>query len=265
MWANGTVSDRGRERRLGLAFMDLPVANELIDIGSMLVLIVIAAGIIYKVRGGAMHHFDKWQVLKAPANVLEAAAPAGVALRSFFTVLFRDVFTTKVLDSCSRLKRASHLTLFWGFVFLAISTTLAFITDPTNVVLPLTDPVKLFGNAGGILIVIGFIFMFYVRYRENAPAWRLTLSDVFLITLLLTVVTGFVTQQAVYSAGGSFWVADTFWVHMILVTALLATAPFTKFFHAISKPISILHDEVDGRLGREPALPIKSHGEAESS
>ena len=248
-----------------MSFMDLPVANEVIDLGSLVVLAVVVAGVLYKVRGGSMHHFDRWQVLSAPRSFAEATAPAGVALRSFFTVLFRDVLTTKVLDTCSRVKRASHLALFWGFVFLAISTTLAFITDPTDVVLPLTDPVKVFGNVGGMLVVIGFIFMFYVRYREQAPIWRLTRSDVFMTTLFLTVVTGFVTQQAVYSAGGSFWVSDTFWLHMVFVIVLLATAPFTKFFHAISKPVSILHDEVDLRLGREPPLPTSAAGSKEES
>ena len=238
-----------------MTFMDLPVANEFIDLGSIVVLAVVVAGVLYKIRGGSLYHFDRWRVLDAPRSLLEAGAPAGVALRSFFVVLFRDVFTTKVLGTCSRMKRASHLALFWGFVFLAISTTLAFITNPTNVVLPLTNPVKIFGNAGGILVVIGFIFMFFVRYREQAPVWRLTRSDVFMTTLFLTVVTGFVTQQAVYSASESFWVSDTFWLHMAFVIVLLATAPFTKFFHAVSKPVSILQDEVDLRMGREPALP----------
>lgn len=171
-------------------------------------------------------------------------------------VLLRDVFATKVLGTCSRLKRASHLALFWGFAFLGISTTLAFITDPSNTVLSLTDPVKLFGNSGGILVVVGFILMFYVRYREQVPIWRLTRSDVFMVTLFLTVITGFVTQQAVYSANGSDLVSDTFWLHMAFVIVLLATAPFTKFFHAISKPVSILHEEVDAKLGKEPLLPM---------
>ena len=105
--------------------------------------------------------------------------------------------------------------------------------------------------------------MFYVRYREEAPVWRLTRSDVFLATLFLTVVTGFVMQQAVYSAGDSFWVPDTFWVHMAFVTVLLATAPFTKFYHALSKPVSILRDEMDAKLGREPLLPTLAAGSKE--
>lgn len=239
-----------------MAFMNLPVANEIIDLGSAVVAVFVIVGVLYKIRGGALHHFDRWQVLKTPAN--NKGSSSGAAAGSFFKVLFRDVFTTQVLDTCSRIKRASHLALFWGFAFLGISTTLAFITNPSNAVLPLTDPVKLFGNVGGVLVVVGFIFMFYVRYREQAPIWRLTRSDVFMLTLLVTVATGFVTQQAVYSSFGPYWVSNTFWLHMVFVIVLLATAPFTKFFHAISKPVSILYDEVDVKLGREPVLPSKA-------
>ena len=235
--------------------MNLPVANELIDLGSVIVLLVVVVGLGYRVKGGSLHHFDRWQVLNAPAGAAGATSSSRAVVRSFFIVLFRDVFATKVLDTCSRLKRASHIAIFWGFAFLGISTTLAFITNPSNAVLPLTDPVKLFGNAGGVLVVVGFVFMFYVRYREQAPVWRLTRSDVFMLTLFLTVVTGFVTQQAVYSVAGPFWVSGTFWLHMVFVVVLLATAPFTKFFHAVSKPVSILYEEVDERLGREPVLP----------
>lgn len=238
--------------------MGLPIANEFIDLGSILVLLVIVAGVLYRIRSGATRHFDRWMVLKPPRSLVEAASHFKEALLSFFTVLFRDVFTTQVLGTCSRLKRVAHLAIFWGFASLAVSTTLAFITNPGNLVLPLTNPVKLFGNAGGVLVVGGFVGMFYVRYREQAPVWRLTRSDVFMITLFLTVVTGFVTQQAVYSTSGSDWVSGTFWLHMAFVIVLLATAPFTKFFHSISKPVSILHDEVDGRLGNEPVLPIRT-------
>ncbi len=237
-----------------MSFMNLPVSNELIDLGSIAVLVVVVAGVTYKIRGGSLHHFDRWR-LNTTEGIVGGTATWGVAFRSLLTVLFRDVFTTKVLDTCSRLKRIAHLAIFWGFVFLGISTTLAFITNPTDIILPLTNPVKLFGNAGGTLVVMGFLAMFYVRYREQAPLWRLTRSDVFMITLCMTVVTGFITQEAVYSTSGPGWVSGTFWLHMAFVVTLLATAPFTKFFHAISKPVSILHEEVDRRIGKEPVLP----------
>ena len=243
-----------------MAFMDLPVANIVIDTGRLVDLIVVVAGELQRERRGSLNHFFHWQIFASSRvrNSQRNMVPKenkGVG-SSIFNVLFRDVFTTRVLATCSKTKRYSHLALFWGFVFLAVSTTLAFLTNPHDVILPLYNPVKIFGNAGGVLVLGGFIGMFYVRYRERLPIWRLNRSDMFLMTLFLTVVTGFITQQMIYSSTGSFWVSNAFWVHMILVVLLLATAPFTKFFHALSKPVSMLYDEIDRRSGREPLLPV---------
>jgi nitrate reductase gamma subunit len=234
-----------------MAFMNLPVSNELIDLGGIVVLALIAVGLVYRVRGGSLHHFYRWQLI----GPVEKATATSAVVRSFFVVFFREVLTTRVLKTCSKAKRLSHLGLFWGFVFLGVSTILAFVTNPTNLVLPLWNPVKVFGNVGGALVLVGFAGMFYVRYGEHAPIWRLTRSDLFLMILFLAVVTGFITQQAVYSAGETVWVSATFWIHMVFVVGLLATAPFTKFFHAVSKPIALLHEELDAKSGREPLLP----------
>ena len=233
--------------------MDLPIANLIIDIGSLFVLLLIILGIGYRIRKGSLHHFFLWKVFRERTKKSNASSQT---TQSFFTVLFREVFAFRVLGTCSKLKRAAHLAIFWGFVSLAISTTLAFFTNPTNLVLPLYNPVKIFGNLGGALVVVGFLAMFYVRYREKAPIWRLTRSDMFLLTLFLAVVTGFITQQTVYSSLSSYWVSSSFWIHMAFVITLLATAPFTKFFHAVSKPISLLYEEIDRRRGDvEPLLP----------
>jgi nitrate reductase gamma subunit len=250
--------------------MNLPVANIVIDVGSLVVLIVVLAGILQRVNRGSLNHFFHWSILASSHVIGSKMTPdasekrKGVA-RSIISVLFYDVFATRVLGTCSKVKRISHLAVFWGFVFLAISTTLAFFTNPNNTVLPLYNPVKIFGNAGGILVIAGFLGMFYVRSREKLPVWRFTRSDLFLLAILLTVVTGFITQEAIYSTAGSYWVSSTFWIHMILVTFLLATAPFTKFFHALSKPVSLLYEEVDRRSGREPLLPMGTQLTKDSS
>ncbi len=233
-----------------MSLMNLPIANQLIDLGALIVLVLVILGIIYRSKGGSLHHFFPWQIFSKRAKEGEPQVA-----RSFFTVLFREVFVFRVLGTCSKVKRFSHLAIFWGFVFLGISTTLAFFTNPTNAVLPIYNPVKLFGNVGGALVFAGFVGMFYVRYREQAPIWRLTRSDVFLVTLFLAVVTGFITQQTIYSSLGPDWVSSSFWIHMAFVIMLLATAPFTKFFHAISKPFSLLYEEIDRRSGAEPFLP----------
>jgi nitrate reductase gamma subunit len=241
-----------------MSFMNLPVANQLIDAGSLVVLVLIVLGVFYRYKTGSFHHFVHWQTFNPGSSDgnQEAKSPSSTTvIPSFFTILFREVFAFRVLQTCSKLKRVSHLAIFWGFVFLGISTTLAFFTNPTNLVLPLSNPVKLFGNVGGALVVAGFFGMFSVRYREGAPVLRMTRSDVFLLILFLAVVSGFVTQQTVYSSMGAYWISSAFWIHMVLVIMLLVTAPLTKFFHAISKPVSLLYEEMDKNSGVEPLLP----------
>lgn len=232
--------------------MDLPIANVLIDVGGLIVFLFVIGGIAYRVKKGTLHHFFHWKVFEKPNRKDNASNQVS---SSAFSVLFRDIFAFRVLDTCDKMKRISHIAIFWGFLFLAISTTLAFLTNPNNVVLPLYNPVKVFGNVGGALVVAGFIGMFYVRYREQDAIWRLTRSDMFLMTLFFAVVTGFITQQTIYSGLSSEWVSYSFWIHMALVVLLLATAPFTKFYHAVSKPFYLLYEEMDNRGRAEPNLP----------
>ncbi|MCL5068504.1 MAG: hypothetical protein M1368_09165, partial [Thaumarchaeota archaeon] len=224
-------------------------------IGSLFVLALVSIGIVYKLDKGALHHFYFWNIFSNKDDSKKSSKPIAKTTQSFFTVLLREVFAFRVLETCSKVKRFAHLAIFWGFIFLAISTTLAFFLNPSDIVLPLNHPVKIFGNVGGALVVGGFVGMFYVRYREKAPIWRLSRSDLFLVVLFLAVVTGFVTQQTIYSSMNSFWVSSSFWIHMIFVTALLATAPFTKFFHAISKPFALLYEEIEKRSGVESLIP----------
>jgi nitrate reductase gamma subunit len=237
-----------------MSFLNLPISNEYIDIGGLIVLLVVAIGLVYRAERGSFRHFFQWQPIGA-ASKDGGASSFSVVVPSMFRVLYRDVFAAQVLRTCSRAKRLSHLGLFWGFALLALSTILAFLTNPTNLVLPLWNPVKVSGNVGGVLVLVGFAGMFYARYNERAPIWRLTRSDVFLMILMLAVLTGFVTQQAEYSDAYTSWVSPTFWIHMVFVVGLLATAPFTKFFHAVSKPIALLHEAIDAKSDREPLLP----------
>lgn len=205
-----------------------------------------------------MHHFSYWQIFSNKTSPPATAANTSNQERKnpgFGTFILQDLLVFRFLGTCSRTKRVSHIAIFWGFVFLAVSTTLAFLTNPNNLILPLDDPVKVFGNGGGVLIILGFLGMFYVRSREGGSILRLTRSDVFLVTLFLAVISGFATQQTIYSSVGSVWVSSAFWVHMVLVVALLATAPFTKFFHALAKPISLANEQIDRESGVEPLLP----------
>ena len=235
--------------------MNLPVSNSLIDLAGLVLLGVVLVGLAVKASEGMFRRFPNWR-LQPRAN--DGKPSGGGTVSGFFNVLFTQVFATSVLGTCDRAKQAAHLLIFWGFVFTGVSTVLAWATNPQNLVLDLTNPVKLFGNAGGVLILIGFAVMFYVRYNEKKGMWHVTRGDYFILALLLTVVTGFITQQAVYSYPTADMIAATFWVHMGLVVLLMATAPFTKFGHALFKPVWLLYDKVSDNRGEETLIPAPS-------
>ena len=238
-----------------MATMNLPVSNAVIDIAGFVLLGVVLVGLAVKASDGMLRRFPNWRI---PPSGGAARASGGGTGSAFFSVLFTEVFATSVLGTCNRAKQAAHLLIFWGFVFTGISTILAWATNPQNLVLDITNPVKLFGNAVGILILFGFAAMFYVRYNEKIGMWHITRGDYFILALFFSVVTGFITQQAVYSYPTADVIAATFWIHMALVILLIATAPFTKFGHALFKPVWLLYDKASDNRGEEDLTPAPS-------
>lgn len=224
---------------------------ELIDIGALVILTIIIVGIVRGVRTRTLQ-FPRKEIKtlmrKRPENS-EGTITRSDWLKSLASVLLLDVGTSRTLRTCHKAKWASHVSIFWGFVFTAIATTLAFFLKPEGMILPLTHPIKIFGNLGGILIVVGCAAMFAVRYQESGSAWHLNRSDFFLIALFSAAVSGFAIQQAIYAFGRSgLTTSAVYWIHIALIVLLLATSPFTKFIHALYKPSWTLYDDLERKF-----------------
>jgi nitrate reductase gamma subunit len=205
-----------------------------VDIGGIIILIVVIFGIAYGLV--------RWR--KALAETLPHITSYSLSAASKAKVLANnlgiDVFYQKPIADCSRARWIAHLAMFWGFLGLAVTTTLDEIVNPAAAPLELTSPIRILGNISGVLFVAGVSVsigrrLFVPSVRENS-----NLGDfVFLLLLFLTGVSGFTTEifsdlNVVFPDGFSYW------FHIILVTALLASAPFSKFVHAIGRPILLL-------------------------
>ena len=57
----------------------------------------------------------------------------------------------------------SHSLVMWGFVLLGVATTLNWIMDPKGYPLPMWHVVRISGNIGGFLFIIGLAII-VVRY-----------------------------------------------------------------------------------------------------
>ena len=135
----------------------------------------------------------------------------------------------------------NHMMMFWGFLGLLVSTGLRFLVVPTNGnVVSLADPVRVLGTASGILLTFGTLAMMAQRLRKSDVSTKHTLFTdwVFLVLLLLAGITGFLLEA--FSYGSAAWLTDyTLAAHLVVVFELLILAPFTKFAHAIYRPIGI--------------------------
>lgn len=205
-----------------------------IDIGGAIVLVVVIIGISYGLL--------RWR--KALAETLPRVAGYSLSAASRAKVLANnlgiDVFYQKPIADCSRTRWIAHLAMFWGFLGLAVTTTLDEIVNPAAAPLQLGSPVRILGNISGILFVAGVSFS--LARRVSVPSVREN-SDrgdfVFLLLLFLAGVSGFTTE--IFSElNVAFPDGFSYWFHIILVAALLASAPFSKFVHAIGRPILLL-------------------------
>jgi len=202
-----------------------------VDIGALIVLVVVVAGVVFGLsrwRGALAGHFSSYS--------LSASSKTRILANS----LAVDVLYQKSIADCSRPRWFAHMAMFWGFVGLAVTTTLDEILNPSAGPLPLFSPVRILGNVSGVIFVAGVSYSLARRLAVPSVRENSTVGDaVFLSLLILTGVTGFITEMF---SQFNLVVPDSFsyWSHLLLVAALLASAPFTKFIHAIGRPILLL-------------------------
>jgi nitrate reductase gamma subunit len=205
-----------------------------VDFGAGIVLAIVVIGVIYGLV--------RWRTpvslktSKVAGRSLSVSAKAKVLANN----LIIDVFYQKSIADCSHARWFAHLAMFWGFLGLAATTTLDEIMNPSAGPLSITSPIRILGNVSGVLFVAGVSVslgrrMILPSVRENS-----TIGDgIFLGLLFLTGVSGFVTE---FFSEFNFAFPDniSYWFHIILVAALLASAPFSKFVHAIGRPLLLL-------------------------
>jgi len=161
-------------------------------------------------------------------------------IKNFFRVIFIEVATQLRFAKCTNKKRyLPHMTLFWGFIGLAIATTIVFGIRFYNVSLPREVPL-IIGSISGVVLLYGAIYFIVARLVKGEAYSKFSHhSDwMFLLLLFLSVVTGFLLTLFRYiNAPALSYI--TFTIHLIVVFDLLLTAPFTKFAHSIYRPLAL--------------------------
>jgi NAD-dependent dihydropyrimidine dehydrogenase PreA subunit len=133
-----------------------------------------------------------------------------------------------------------HYCIMWGFVGLGLATAFDFLFKTPGELVPLWYPSRLVGTVAGLALMYGISLTIVRRLRGNDRAQTRLLSADWLFLDLLFVVglTGLVLEMAVYVpslTGIGYWF---FLVHVVLAMELLVLFPFSKFAHALYRPLA---------------------------
>ena len=100
------------------------------------------------------------------------------------------------------------------------------------------------GIVAGLALTYGSVYFIYKRFegKEEYASYSHLSDWTFLLLLLLVGVTGFLLDLFMFA---DFPLAAyvTYAVHLLAVFNLLITAPFTKFVHALYRPLALLMQE----------------------
>lgn len=175
---------------------------------------------------------------------------------SFISALIKTVIVIlahKRFSSCdvSLYRRTAHMFVLFGFGFAAIATTIAFLEmdffhhpPPYS----FSHPLKIFGNIGGVSILIGIIIILIQHNKNAVISVKMSYAlKLFIVNVILVVITGFGAQF--YRVGAVVELAyPLYFFHILTVFFLLIYAPYSYFGHMFYRTLAMVFATSIGRL-----------------
>jgi citrate/tricarballylate utilization protein len=150
-------------------------------------------------------------------------------------------------------RRAFHILTVAGFFSDLVSTTLAFVYQDMLHHLPpyaLTSLPVLFGTVGGVALLVGTAGLLVLKAlsdRGQAAEHAYSLDYAFLVFLGLAALTGLILLVFRSHAGMGVLLI----LHLSMVAALFATAPYGKFVHVVYRTFALLRFQMESE-GAQP-------------
>jgi len=197
-----------------------------------------------------LYEFIRWRGVLSPI-AKGFRLGAGRWLNIFVGTIANDVVYQQISPKCPDRKWVSHSLIFWGFLLLSASTALNYVTNPGGGLLPLTDPVRILGNLGGLILLAGLVIVILlISMDPNKREVTFAADYLFGALLVLAGVTGFLTEF-VSELNAVEWIYAVYVIHLLSSAALLVLAPFTRFIHAFGRPVIRLAERYIEALSRD--------------
>lgn len=178
-------------------------------------------------------------------------------LTSFVSSLV-EIFKHSNFKRCGVNKgsRYAHLLTFYGFIFVVIShfgyqlyPIMAVVLLP----LPLTNPLKIIGIIGSLLLFSGLTLIIYRWLLRKSEVGKATYFDWFFVVLLYLITITGITTLLLRLAGAIDLLHWLYLVHLVVFFVLLVYAPFSKFAHLLYRTLAMTYAK---QIGREVATEV---------
>ncbi|MBK9739837.1 MAG: 4Fe-4S dicluster domain-containing protein [Actinobacteria bacterium] len=227
---------------------------------AVMVLMAVAgvAGVVTMVRGVARRDGVTFTSLVSGRTALTrtgAALWSALGVESLGQTRYRrDCKDDEPVEPLYRRRWLIHAMAIWGFLGLMVATGLdwglALIgVKETGTAIPIWYPSRLIGTIAGLMLIYGVMwFMINRATKYNRAASISTGSDwLLLILLMITGVSGFVIEAALYMPNPPSWGYWMFLFHVAIALELMLLLPFTKFAHAIYRPVALFFYSLAGK------------------
>ena len=244
------------------AFFEWVPAGIIHDMGIIVMILVFLAGL-----AGVLTMISRvgpatgigWKSLMNVAGLkaIGRALWSSLAIESLYQKRYReDCENDEAAQAWYRRPWVLHAATMLGFLGLLLATILDYGLDifgikETGEPVPIWYPVRLLGTVAGLVMMYGATMLMIRRWRkEGRTVERSFTSDwMFLWLLWIAGLTGFIIELALYLPEPAWWGYALFLVHVAVAMELVLLVPFTKFAHAIYRPVSLFLQSL-GRSGQ---------------
>ena len=162
-------------------------------------------------------------------------------LRSSSLKALREVAFQERFGECedNRFRRLAHLGVSWGFIGMFLATVIIGAVDFKWIPLPRWVSLVI-GSLSGVAALLGLSYFCYSRFSRKSEHSKYShRSDwSFIVLLVLSIVSGYVMVAFRFMDMplAAYW---AFAFHLVVVFDFLVSLPFTKFAHAVYRPIAL--------------------------
>jgi quinone-modifying oxidoreductase subunit QmoC len=170
-----------------------------------------------------------------------------------------EILSHKRFEKCELTKdrRISHLLVFYSFIGLAITTGWAVVylygyeimeamgKTPYSWMLgkspyPLTDPVKIIGNASALGLLLGITLVVRYRLKNKEKAGSGGYYDWLFINLIILIVATGILSEIFRLADIAILAFSVYFIHLVVVFFLFVYAPFSKMAHMVYRATAMV-------------------------